>query len=51
MDVVLIQKSLQDLEKLDAIFKDKVVSFGAKNFFDFTLTKNEKDKENYIKRH
>jgi hypothetical protein len=51
MDVVVIKRSSNPEKKYDAVFKDKVVSFGNKNYSDFTLHKDEKRKENYIRRH
>jgi hypothetical protein len=51
MDVILIKKSKRNNKKYDAIFKDKVVSFGSKGYSDFTLHKDEERKQRYIERH
>ena len=38
-------------KKYDAIFDDKVVSFGQKGASDFTIHKNIQRKNNYLRRH
>lgn len=50
-----IVKSKNPKKKYDAYFKiddhEKVVSFGAKGYSDFTINKDEKRKERYLNRH
>lgn len=51
-----IIKSHLPNKKYDAIFiypdgKIKTVPFGASHYDDYTLSKNDKKRENYIKRH
>lgn len=48
---IFITKSKKNNKKYDAIFNDKVISFGAKGYSDFTINKDENKKDNYIKRH
>jgi hypothetical protein len=52
---VTIKPSSKPEKKFDAVFEGdgvhKTVSFGAKGYDDFTKTKNEAQKDLYIKRH
>ena len=49
---VIIKKSTNNNKKYDAVFEDnKKISFGAKGYDDFTLTKNTEQKKRYIDRH
>ena len=49
---VAIRKSSKPDKKFDAVIDGKkTISFGAKGFSDFTLTKDLKQKERYISRH
>ena len=54
---VIIKPSTRKDKKLMAIFFDdegkkvKTISFGAKNFSDFTIHKNKGRKERYLDRH
>ena len=49
---IFITKSKKNNKKYDAIFNDnKIISFGAKGYSDFTINKDENKKDNYIKRH
>ena len=51
MDIV-IKKSHNPKKKYDAIINGtKTVSFGASGYSDYTINKDDKRKENYIKRH
>ena len=52
MPEVILQKSNKKDKKYDAIIDGKkTVSFGAKNYSDFTKHKDEERKERYIARH
>ena len=52
MTEVIIKKSSNADKKLDAIIDGKkTVSFGAKNYSDYTLHKDDKRKDRYINRH
>jgi hypothetical protein len=51
-----VRKSKKTGKKFDAVFrspgaKDKVVSFGSAGSSDFTKTKNEEQKKQYLARH
>ena len=49
---VVIQKSSNPRKKYDAIFNgSKTISFGANGYEDYTIHKDNKRRENYIKRH
>jgi hypothetical protein len=48
---IFIKKSKKNNKKYDAIFNDKIISFGAKKYSDYTINKDDNKKENYIKRH
>ena len=52
---VTIRPSKNKLKKYDAVFEGegihKTIPFGAKGYDDFTKTKNEAQKDLYIKRH
>ena len=49
---VVIQKSHNPKKKYDAIFNgNKTVSFGASGYEDYTTHKDDKRKQNYLKRH
>jgi hypothetical protein len=48
---IFIKKSKKNNKKYDAIFNDKIISFGAKGYSDYTINKDDNKKENYIKRH
>lgn len=55
LKLVSIKPSAKATKKYDAVFsidnKTKTVSFGAKGYSDFTLTKNEVKKNAYLLRH
>jgi hypothetical protein len=52
MNTVIILKSHRPDKKYDAFVDgQKIVSFGAKSYEDFTTHKNEERKERYIRRH
>ena len=52
MNIVIIQKSHRPDKKLDAIVNGtKTIPFGAKNYSDFTIHKDEARKQRYIQRH
>ena len=49
---VAIQKSHNPKKKYDAVINgNKIISFGATGYEDYTTHKDEKRKDNYIKRH
>ena len=49
---IVIQKSHNPKKKYDAILNgSKTISFGAVGYEDYTIHKDEKRKQNYIKRH
>ena len=49
---VVIRKSHNPRKKYDAVFNaEKIISFGAAGYEDFTIHKDNKRRENYIKRH
>ena len=49
---IVIQKSSNPKKKYMAIFNGtKTISFGATGYEDYTIHKDDKRKENYIKRH
>ena len=49
---IVIQKSSKPGKKYDAIINgNKTISFGASGYEDYTTHKDEKRKQNYIKRH
>ncbi len=49
---IVIQKSHNSNKKYDAIINgSKTISFGASGYQDFTTTKNDQKRQNYIKRH
>ena len=49
---VVIQKSSSPKKKYEAVFNNHtVIPFGANGYEDFTTHKDEKRKQNYIKRH
>ena len=49
---VVIQRSKNPKKKYDAIFNgNKTISFGASGYEDYTIHKDDKRRENYIKRH
>ena len=49
---VVIRKSHNPRKKYDAVFNAKnIISFGAAGYEDFTIHKDNKRRENYIKRH
>ena len=49
---IIIKKSSKSDKKLDAVIDDKkTVSFGAKNYSDYTLHKDPERKQRYIDRH
>ena len=49
---VVIQRSDKPGKKYDAVINgNKVISFGAKGYEDFTIHKDVKRREHYIKRH
>lgn len=47
----VISVSKDSRKKFDVKIQNKVISFGAKGYEDFTTHKDESRKENYIKRH
>jgi len=49
--LVIIRKSLNPNKKFDAIFNDKIVSFGDINYEDYTTHHDDIRKERYINRH
>jgi len=52
MNTVIILKSHRPDKKFDAFVDGrKIVSFGAKDYEDFTTHKNEERKQRYINRH
>ena len=52
MKIVVIQPSKNNTKKFDAITSvGKTISFGAKNYSDFTIHKDEERKQRYILRH
>ena len=52
MITVIIVKSHRRDKKFDAIVNwDKIISFGAKGYEDYTIHKDEERKERYISRH
>ena len=51
MTEVILQKSTVKGKKYDAIVKGKKVSFGADQYEDYTTHKDDKRRDNYIKRH
>ena len=48
---VIIKKSKNPKKKYDALVNGKTVSFGSAPYEDFTIHKDEKRKDNYLKRH
>jgi hypothetical protein len=49
---IIIKKSRKPDKKLDAVIDGKkTVSFGAKNYSDYTLHKDDERKNRYINRH
>ena len=49
---IVIQKSHNPKKKYDAIINGtKTISFGAVGYEDYTIHKDDKRKENYIRRH
>ena len=48
---VIIKKSTNNNNKLDAYFPDKKISFGAAGYSDFTIHKDPERKNRYIERH
>jgi len=49
---IIIKKSHTPKKKYDAVINGtKTVSFGASGYSDYTINKDDKRKENYIKRH
>ena len=49
---IVIQKSHNPKKKYDAILNgNKIISFGAAGYEDYTTHHDEKRKQNYIKRH
>ena len=48
---VIIKKSHNPNKKYDAIIGNKTISFGATGYTDYTITHDNKKRENYIKRH
>ena len=50
-DYVLQKSSRVDKKFMVKTPQGKIIHFGANNYSDFTLHKDEKRKENYIKRH
>ena len=51
MREVILKKSTNDDKKYDAYVEGKKVSFGDRNYSDFTQHKDEERKRNYISRH
>ena len=52
MNTYILLPSIKPTKKYDIITPSlKVISFGAKNYKDYTIHKDDKRKENYIKRH
>ena len=49
--MVFIKKSHNPNKKYDAIIDNKTISFGATGYTDYTITHDNKKRENYIKRH
>ena len=49
--LVIIRKSLNPNKKFDAIFDDKIISFGDVNYEDYTMHHDDLRKERYIDRH
>ena len=47
---VILKKSTVKGKKYDAIFPDKKVSFGSAPYEDYTVHKDDKRRESYIKR-
>lgn len=50
-DFLLKKSSRDDKKFMVKTPKGKTIHFGASDYSDFTLHKNEKRKENYLKRH
>ena len=49
---IIIKKSRNPKKKYDAVFNgEKTVSFGAAGYSDYTIHKDDKRKELYLKRH
>ena len=49
---IVIKRSKNPKKKYDAVVDgDKIISFGASGYSDYTLHKDPARKENYIKRH
>ena len=49
---IVIKRSKNPKKKYDAVIDgDKIISFGASGYSDYTLHKDPTRKENYIKRH
>jgi len=52
MDIVIKKSHNPKKKKFDAVINGtKTVSFGASGYSDYTINKDDKRKENYIKRH
>ena len=51
MTEVIIKKSKNPKKKYDAIFPTKKVSFGSAPYEDYTIHKDDKRRDSYIKRH
>ena len=49
---IIIKRSHNPKKKYDAVINGtKTISFGANGYSDYTINKDDKRKENYIKRH
>ena len=48
---VILKKSTVKGKKYNAVFPDKKVSFGSAAYEDYTIHKDDKRRESYIKRH
>ena len=48
---VILKKSSNPQKKYDAIFNNKTVSFGSAPYEDYTIHRDDKRRESYIKRH
>lgn len=49
--MVVIKPSTRKGKKYMAIFPDKIIHFGATGYEDYTIHKDKKRKDRYIKRH
>ena len=51
MNEIIIRKSKKKDKKYDAIIDNKIVSFGAKRYSDYTIHKDSDRKKLYLARH